>query len=223
MPRTALLAGATGFVGEQLIRRLVVHPEYGKVIAVSRRAPDDDSRVTWVPSDFSDLGNVVPLLRSEQGGEHAYCCLGTTHAKGGYGGIDAVDYEMVVDFARAAHRAGATRFTVLSAVGASRFSPSHYARTKASMERAVAKIGFEKVVILRPSLFVGAREAEFRFWEDFWMNTVFPFINPVLMGPLQRYRSIKVDDVAAAMVAATLRPGLGVQTYYLPLPPLPPA
>jgi uncharacterized protein YbjT (DUF2867 family) len=213
MHRTALVAGATGLVGDLLLRRLVLHPEYGAARALCRRQPDDDPRIEWVPTDFSNLDELGDRLAVDD----VYCCLGTTREKaGGLGAFQAVDYGMVVDLARATRKAGANRFIVISALGASRFSPFFYPRVKAHMERDVSRLGFDAVHILRPSLLKGLRP-EFRFWEDFLTNTIAPWASELMIGPLEVLKPIDGDSVAKAMIDLAVHGKSGVHVHHLPL------
>ncbi len=153
MPSPAvLLAGATGLVGHELARQLVQGRSPPTVHALVRRVPDGaDRRVHWQVVDFGQLPALPPA------GE-AYCCLGTTiRQAGSQAAFRAVDLDAVLAFARAAQAAGAQRFAVVSALGASTRSPNFYSRVKGEMEAAVGALGFASVVIARPSLLKGDR------------------------------------------------------------------
>jgi uncharacterized protein YbjT (DUF2867 family) len=215
MPRTALIAGATGFLGQQLIKRLITNPNYGAARALSRREPGRDPRIEWLRSDFSDLD----MFGDRLGVDDVFCCLGTTLAKcdGSYEERERIEYGMVIDLARACRAAGAKRFYAVSSLFASRFSPFHHLRVKARTERALARIGFEGVGIIRPSLFLGAREDDFRFWEDFLQQTVTPLISPLLIGPLQPLRPRQIDFVAEMIMHVAMLQEGGVNVHYVPL------
>lgn len=213
MSRIAVVAGATGLVGEALLRQLVARPEYAEVRVLGRRPPAGKARpVRFIQTDFSGL----QALAAELAADDVYCCLGTTLRKAGSrAAFERVDYHMVVDLARAAQKAGARRFVVVSAVGASLKSPAFYSRVKARMEQAVAELPFEAVHIVRPSLLLGPR-AEFRPAERA-TTLVAPLLAPLMIGPLRKYRPIHADDVARAMVTLALGPGKGAQVHHLPL------
>src|SRR5467141_3364958 len=102
MKRAALLAGATGLVGGQLLRRLLEHPEYARVTTLSRRPlPTPHPRLEQQIVDFERLPNLVEPPR----GEDAFCCLGTTiRAAGSRDAFFRVDYSYVYEFARLALR-----------------------------------------------------------------------------------------------------------------------
>lgn len=211
MARTAVLAGATGLVGRFLLRRLAIAPEYDRVYALARHEPEYEPRVQWLRTDFANLDAVCAPLAPDD----VYCCLGTTAAKAGPAGLEDVDYRMVVDLAKATRAAGAKQFIVVSALGASSLSPAHYSRVKARMESAVSRLGFEAVHIFRPSLLIGPRTEE-RFWEDLFEKSIMPVVTPLLIGPLKSLRPVAGDTVAAAMVAAALKPAKGRKIHHLP-------
>jgi len=213
MPRIALVAGATGLVGTQVLRQLVAHGEYGQVRVLGRKPPSVEAgKVKFVFSDFSKLG----ALGAELAVDDVFCCLGTTIRQAGSpAAFERVDYHMVVDLARAAKKAGAKRFVVVSAAGASIKSPVFYPRTKARMEQAVSEVPFEAVHVVRPSLLLGPR-LEFRPAE--WLTQkLSPLIAPFMIGPLRKYRPIRADAVAAAMIELALHGAPGPHVYHLPL------
>jgi len=149
-----LLAGATGLIGGELIQLLLAHKPPPALHALVRRRPDAaDARAHWLVVDFSRL----PALPAA---DEAWCCLGTTIKQAGsQAAFRAVDFDAVVAFAQAARGAGVTRFGVVSALGASARSATFYNRVKGEMEAAVGALGFDSVVIARPSLLAGDRTA----------------------------------------------------------------
>ena len=149
-----LVAGATGLIGRELVGLSRAADE--SVCALVRRAPAasaGDGGVDWRVVDFASLPALPPARQ-------AYCALGTTLAvAGSQAAFRAVDFDAVVAFARAARKAGCTRMGVVSALGASERSPSFYSRTKGEAETALAGLGFEHLVIARPSLLAGDRRS----------------------------------------------------------------
>ena len=213
MTRTALVAGATGLVGTALLQRLAADAGYREVRVIGRRRPAPaDPKVRFIESDF---GNFAALAH-ELAVDDVFCCLGTTIRKAGsQAAFERVDYQMVVDLARAARQAGAKRFLVVSAVGASEHAAAFYSRVKGRMERAVRELPFEAVHIVRPSLLLGDR-AERRPGEQ--AAQVFaPWLSPVLRGPLAKYRAVPAEDVAAALVTLARRTATGAHVHHLPL------
>ena len=213
MARTALLAGATGLVGRQILQQLLQHPDYQRVTVLTRRPLDhEEGKLTTLLTDFSDLSDHAAALAVDD----VYCALGTTiRTAGSRAAFERVDYHMVVDLARTARRAGAKRFIVVSAAGSSEKSLAFYSRVKARMEKAVADLGFEAVHILRPSLLLGDRD-EFRPAEKIG-QLLAPLLRPLMRGPLAPYQPITDVEVAKAMLSVAWSPASGVQLHALPL------
>jgi uncharacterized protein YbjT (DUF2867 family) len=202
---TALLAGATGLVGGRCLERLLGDAAFGEVVAVARRPLAGERarlRVALCP-DFARLEELPPATEAGGGGGKAtaLCALGTTIKQAGsQAAFRAVDHDAVLAFARWARRSGAETFVVCSAVGASAQSRIFYSRIKGETEEALAGVGFPRLVIVRPSMLLGER-AEPRTAEAA-VQAVTRGLNPLLLGPLRRYRGVAADTVAAAMVRA---------------------
>lgn len=147
----ALLAGATGMIGRALASEW---PGPGTLhLLVRRSVPSPGPRYRVVLVDFDALP-ALPEARD------AYCCLGTTiKAAGSPAAFRQVDFDAVLAFAHAARRAGVERFAVVSALGADAQARALYPRAKGEMEAAVQAIGFERLLIARPSLLAGDRSA----------------------------------------------------------------
>lgn len=150
----ALLAGGSGLVGRELLQILLADPSVAMVHAVGRRVlPLRHAKLTSHQVDFAALPALPPV-------EEAYVALGTTiKAAGGQPAFRAVDFDAVVAVAKAARAAGASRLGVVSAMGADAGSRIFYNRVKGEMERAIGALGFETLVIARPSLLAGDRAA----------------------------------------------------------------
>ncbi len=204
-PRSALLAGATGLVGRELLARLLAHPAYGHVHLLLRRATTTIATQAQLSSavvDFTHLGTLPQV-------DDAYIALGTTiKVAGSEAAFRQVDFEFVVATAEAARAAGATRLAIVSALGADAHSRVFYNRVKGEMQDAVTQLGYASVVLAQPSLLVGDRAAlgqpERR--GEVWGARL---LGPVMALVPRGVRPIAARDVAAALVAATLdaRPG----------------
>jgi uncharacterized protein YbjT (DUF2867 family) len=208
-PRIALVAGATGLVGGLLLNTLLAAPDYARVYALTRRPlgkehPKLANRVVIFERMADQLKGLVA--------QDAFCCIGTTIAEAGsQEAFRAADVDAVLLFARAARAAQATRFVVVSSVGANSQSKKFYLRTKGEMEEAVTDLGFTSVDILQPSLLLGPRK-ELRFLEV--AGQVFaPLINPLLTGSREAYRAVPAETVAKAMLGAARRGTRGVYRY----------
>ncbi|KAJ1985548.1 Oxidoreductase htatip2 [Dimargaris cristalligena] len=122
----AILIGATGEVGKEVLQALLTSGAFEQVTTLARRTiPDERSQATfsadaearsravatrWVQhtmTDFDQLGEPAQLPLFE-GHTHAFCCLGTTRAKSGAEGFHKVDHDYVVAFAEQFARANGT-------------------------------------------------------------------------------------------------------------------
>jgi uncharacterized protein YbjT (DUF2867 family) len=200
---TALLAGASGLVGREIARHWSGRGRLHLLLRQPMAAPGAHQGVIVV--DFAAL---PPLPRAEE----AYCALGTTiRTAGSQAAFRAVDVDAVLAFARAARAAGVTCFGVVSALGADARSSTFYNRVKGEAEQALEGVGFESLVIARPSLLVGDRAAlgqPARAGEALALAVTRP-----LAGLIPKaWRPIEAGTVARALLRAVAerRPGVRV-------------
>jgi len=201
-PRTALLAGSTGLVGRALLPLLLASPRYARVHALLRRpAPDlpASPKLQVHGVDFQAL----PALPKV---DDVFIALGTTiKVAGSQAAFRQVDFDAVVNTARAARQAGAMRLAVVSALGADAKSRVFYSRVKGEMQDAIAALGFESLVIVQPSLLVGDRTA---LGQPVRAGEVW---GARLMGWLPKsVRPVSATRVAEGMLHALASPALGV-------------
>jgi uncharacterized protein YbjT (DUF2867 family) len=216
MTRTAVVAGHTGLIGRHLLELLLEDARYQRVVAVGRRAPERTHvRLDVVTTELGELARLGGRLAADD----AFCCLGTTiKAAGSKAAFERVDFHMVVDFARAAHAAGARRCFVVSSLSADPRSPIYYSRVKGRTEQALHEVGFDALHIVRPSLLLGER-SESRPGEAL-AQRVAPLVGTFMRGPFAKYRPIDAGDVARALIALS-RHGddeRGAFVHTLPLP-----
>ena len=208
--RSALLVGATGLVGGHLLERLLAEPAYTAVTVLARRDPGHrDARLDARIVDFEKLSAAdVPAV------DDVYCALGTTIAvAGSQDAFRRVDHDYPVRVAELARAAGASRFGLVSSIGADAGARTFYLRVKGETERDVAAVGFGTLEIMRPSGMFGER-AERRIGERLTIP-VLRAVSGLLGGPLRQYRAVRGSRVAEALVAAVLagEEGVHVRTY----------
>ncbi len=218
-PRKALLAGATGLIGGHLLELLLAEPTYGEIIALVRRPwsprrgadatqDADHERLSARVVDFDRLEEISDLPAVDD----VFCCLGSTMKKAGSkAAFRKVDHDYVVATARLGLAAGARRFLLVSAVGASASSANFYSRVKGEAEDSVAALGYQACHVFQPSILIGER-AESRPGERLGIAAA-GVLNRLMAGPLRRYRGIRAETVAAAMVGAAASDAEGRQTY----------
>ena len=194
--RTALLAGATGLVGRGILAGLLADPGVGAVHTLGRR--DDHTPHPKLSHHRVDFAALPPLPTVDE----VYLALGTTiKVAGSRPAFRAVDYEANLAVAKAAHAAGARRLGLVSAMGADARSSVFYNRVKGELEDALATLGYEGLVIARPSFLHGDRTSlgqPVRSGEALALR-ISTWLRPVIPA---NYRSIRAGDVAAALLQA---------------------
>jgi uncharacterized protein YbjT (DUF2867 family) len=193
-------------VGQEVLAALLADENYAAVHTVGRRAlaqahPKLHSHVV----DFTALKELPEV-------NDVFICLGTTiKVAGSQAAFRAVDFDAVVALARQTHAQGATKLGVVSAMGADPKSSVFYNRVKGEMEAAVSALGFESVVIARPSMLAGNREALAqapRLGEQIGLKAmkIFNVLIP------DDYKAIEAAQVAKALahLLATAPPGITI-------------
>lgn len=213
MQRTALIAGATGLVGSCLLPLLLQGGRYKRVVALVRTSTGIvHPRLQEVQTDFSRLADLAEERTHPFAVDDIFCCLGTTIKKAGtQQKFREVDYDYPLALAKLTQREGASRFSLISAVGADEHSPFFYSRVKGELETALLELAFQDFQVFRPSLLLGYRKQR-RFGEGVagWLAPIFL---PFLVGSLAKYRPVQAVSVARAMVQAAEDCGQGVQYY----------
>ncbi|HUI62162.1 MAG TPA: NAD-dependent epimerase/dehydratase family protein, partial [Steroidobacteraceae bacterium] len=190
-PKIALIAGASGFVGNFALDALLDAPDIARVFAITRRPLGrEHPRLANRIVQFERIESQLKGLTCHA----ALCCLGTTiRQAGSEQAFRQVDVDSVLAFARTARAAQAQRFVVVSSVGADPQSKNFYLRTKGEMEAALAQIGFPSLDILQPGVLLGWRH-EMRPLE-LVARTLMPLANPFLTGNREPYRGISARVV----------------------------
>ncbi len=200
------IIGASGLVGHELHQLLSQDENVESIHAISRK-PLSTSLAKTV-NEVVDFAQLSSLSIQAQ----VYiCCLGTTiKVAGSPAAFSLVDYEYVLKFAQLAEKNGATKFMLISALGADANSKIFYNQVKGQVEAEIRRLKIPAIDIFRPSLLLGER-TESRPGEKV-AQVLSPYLNPLLLGPLKKYRAIKASSVAIAMRnrALDLRPGQNV-------------
>ena len=205
--KTALVVGATGLIGKQLVQRLFDEPSYSLVKVLVRRSLGIlNPKLHEIVFDFEhpDLDQVRA--------NDVFCCLGTTIKKAGsQEAFRKVDLTYPLIVARAAKENGARQFLIVTAMGADRNSFFFYNRVKGEVEEELQQLNFYNLRIFRPSLLLGERN-ERRVGEKIG-ELLAAVVGPLLIGPLRKYKAIDSAKVARAMALTAQRPGPLVVIY----------
>ncbi|MDE2418762.1 MAG: NAD(P)H-binding protein [Burkholderiales bacterium] len=204
--RVAMVAGATGLVGQAVLAALLADKTYSAVHCVGRRELSlQHPKLVQHIVDFQAPAGLKALPHVDD----CFIALGTTiKVAGSQAAFRAVDFDAVMAVARAAKAHGATKLGVVSAMGADASSAIFYNRVKGDMEQALQGMAFQTLVIARPSMLAGNREAlhqPSRAGERIGLALT-QLLKPVIPA---NYRSIAAEDVAAALTRTVKSAGPG--------------
>jgi len=195
--KSAVVFGATGLVGKELINALLENNDFESITAVVRKQlvlTNPKLKQIKLP-DFSKLMDLRDRLKAGV----FFCCVGTTiKTAGSKEEFARVDLEIPKNIARLAEALSITSLVAISSIGADANSSNFYLRTKGEMEKAVREIYHGNLKFVRPSLLMGNRD-EFRFGEKVSVAFMKGF-GWLFAGPIKKYRGIYARDVAHVMI-----------------------
>ncbi|MGN6618766.1 MAG: NAD(P)H-binding protein [Ilyomonas sp.] len=210
-PQTAVVLGATGLIGGELVDQLLKDDTFTTVRILVRKPvelthPKLETRVV----DFNNQDDFKNKLGQ---GDCIFCCIGTTmkNVKGDKKLYRKIDHDIAVHAAQFGVAAGFTTYLLVSAVGANASSKNFYINLKGETEKDVAETGIKSLYIFQPSFLLGKRK-EFRFAE-LMLKGIFKTISKLFSGSLTKYKAIEAADVAKAMITASKRSEPGTHTY----------
>ncbi|WP_375753902.1 NAD(P)H-binding protein [Vibrio sp. HN007] len=199
----AIIAGASGLVGSELLKLLLDNASINKVYALVRQPlPYSDKRLIQKQHEGLMITN---WDEDQQAPDIGFICLGTTIKQAGTKeALAKVDFELVCRVAQEMKLIGVKRIAVVSSFGANHKSLSHYLRCKGKAEQAVLSMGFERVVFVRPGPLAGTRKQPRT--DEIVIGKILKALQPLLVGYFANFRPIQGKDVAKAMLYASLQP-----------------
>lgn len=209
--RTATVIGGTGLIGSKIIAQLQQQHHYETIrVLVRKPYSNANPRIEVKLVDFRDAES---FRLGIEGSDAVFCAAGTTQAKvkGNEEAYRQVDFDIPVGAARWCKENGIPQLLLVSSIGADPAARNFYLRIKGETEVAVMANGPTSISIFRPSLLLGERK-EHRPGEKI-AQAVMPLFSPLLFGQWKKYKPITADDVATAMIAASLKGLPGVQVY----------
>ena len=195
LAKKAIIVGASGLIGSNLLQILLEEDYYDQVVILVRRElPVKHEKLTQLIIDFDKLSDYSGQIN----GHAIFSCLGTTMSqtpdKNEY---RKIDHDYPLHLAQLALQNGVKQFHLVSAVGADAKSSTFYLRLKGETEQDIAKVGLPSLYIYQPSMLKG-RKDKVRFGESFF-NGLMTVVDPLLFGGLKKFHSIDAADVARAM------------------------
>jgi len=204
--KEAVLIGATGLVGSEILRQLLGDERFTSVVVLGRRPTGvDHGKLREHVIDFGAPDSFGDLVT----GDVLFSALGTTlRAAGSAAAQYEVDHGYQYRVAEAARRHGVATYVLVSSSGASLRSRIFYSRMKGELERDVEALRFAQTRILRPGLLDGERR-ERRTGEQWALRVLRP-LAPVLPSVL---KPIPANVVARAAIQAAFDPAAGIVRY----------
>ena len=194
--KTALLFGASGLVGGQLLNQLISNNNYSKIKVFVRSVPQiSNPKIEIIETDFNNLANHKEDIK----GDDCFFCIGTTKQnspdKNEY---RRVELDVPKDIAQIAKSNSVNSFVFVSSGYADPNSSGDYLKFKGLVEEELKRLSFNKLGIMRPSFLIGDRK-EKRVGEKLGIF-VFKLLSPLFLGPLKKMKPIQSEKVAKAMI-----------------------
>ncbi len=207
----AIVLGATGAVGANIVKELLQSPSYVGVSTIGRRIhPGLDGSNAKLNQHIVDVFDPKSYERYLTDHSHAFCAFGIgqpskTHPEE----FQKVDIDAVLHFAAACRAQGVGHISVMTSVGSNSKSSIRYLRLKGELERDIAGMGFPRTSFFRPSMLITPNN-RYGLMQGILLKAT-PLLDPFLLGPLSRYRSIKVSELGKAMVLNAETVGQGLE------------
>lgn len=209
--KIAIVIGATGLVGGQLVNQLLEEDKIGKVILFLRRnSGKSHLKLEEYVVDFDHMDSFKELIKADV----VFSCMGTTLKTAG--SKDAqwkIDYTYQYEMAKYAKKNGVETFVLVSSSNASSKSKIFYSRMKGELEEAIKALNFPNLHIFQPSVLVGER-TEKRSGEESGAKMI--RVLAKLIPPMRKWRPIKGEEVARGMLNAYLnKDNKGLRVFVL--------
>lgn len=209
--KKAIVIGASGLIGKQLVHFLLDDSTFSKVTIFVRKALSiSNDKLQQIVLDFKQLEQ----YSTDFDGSVLFLCIGTTRKKTpNLEEYRAIDYGITLRAANLAKASGIEEVHLISAIGASSNSTIFYNKLKGEIEEDLIKIGFTSTYIYQPSMLIGARD-ESRPAELIFQKLM-PFFDLLMLGSLKKYHSVSKEKLAKAMLKHHLsaKKGIQVLTY----------
>ena len=194
----ALVLGATGATGRELVKLLLDDSNFNQVSIFVRTDPKiSDKKLTIHKIDFAKLEEYKDLIK----GDILFSALGTTKKEaGGKKEQYLVDYTYQYEFAKMASDNGVTNYSLVSSTGANSNSSFFYPKIKGELEESVKKLNFKKIDIFQPPMLIRQPDL-MRSGEKSGIK----FLNAVnKIGILKSQKPLNVKDLALKMIKEAL-------------------
>jgi uncharacterized protein YbjT (DUF2867 family) len=209
MPYSVILVGSSGLIGSNLLSELIQSEAISEILLLVRRSTDvSSSKVKELIVNFEKPNSYSIDIQADI----IYSCLGTTKSETPNSSLyRQIDLEYPLNLAKLGQKNGVSQFHIISSLGADAGSSNSYLKLKGELEQELKKLSISSLHIYQPSFLIGERKKD--RLADKIMKPVFGLIDPLLIGPLKKYRSIKAADVARVMLNQSIKDLKGTFTY----------
>ena len=208
--QTAVIIGASGLIGSNLLQQLLKDNDFSNVtILVRNKLPFEHLKLRQVIINF----NHEDEYRQMGIGDIIFCCIGTTQkkVKGNKKEYEKIDVEIPVTAAETGSKQGFKKFLIVSSVGADVNSSNFYLHIKGKMENAIRQTLFSSISIFRPSMLLGQR-SESRPLERVG-QTIMKSFSFIFINKIKKYHPIQADQVAGAMIVVSKENTTGITVF----------
>jgi len=191
------MLGATGAVGNHAAQMLSKLPTIEQLTLLGRR-PSTNIAGNNVSQHKVDVFSTESYKTLLQNHTTAICTLGVGQpSKMSKEEFVKIDKDVVVDFAIECKKAGIRHFQLLSSVGVSPSSSSFFLRTKGELEERLKALNFEQLSLFHPSMIITPTN-RYGLSQAITL-AVMPYIDPLLIGSMSKFRSIPVKTLGVAI------------------------
>ncbi|ABQ07444.1 Uncharacterized conserved protein YbjT, contains NAD(P)-binding and DUF2867 domains [Flavobacterium johnsoniae] len=207
--KKAVLFGASGFVGSELLLKLLNNPIYEEVTIVVRKPLNSThSKLRILIGDFNSMPGLIEKISADT----VFIALGAIqNSRQNSDEFYQIDHDYPVIAAKILKENGAKSVFLVTAAGANPNSKFRYIKTKGETERDIIALDFEFTHIFRPTMIVGNRKDK-RPFEKIGMK-IWKLIHPVFIGRQTDYKEIDAKEIAKAMNNASLNQTEKVKIY----------
>ena len=197
MKNTAVIIGATGAVGREIVNEILRGEYYDRIYVLGRNSISklpDDSRLAKIIIDFDNIDFDMDILENAD----VFASLGTTiKIAGTKENQRKIDVDYTVNFAKLCEEKTRS-FNVVSVIGANSKSKNFYNSLKGELEDALKELNLGVLRIFQPSLLISKRE-DGRFLEELFIK-ISPLFKILLKGRTKKYRPIEVSLLGKEIV-----------------------
>ena len=206
----ALVIGATGATGRELVNSLINDEDFNQVSIFVRKAPElEHEKLKIHTIDFNEIKKHKELIK----GDILFSALGTTKKEaGGKQRQYIIDYTYQYEFAKIAAENGVDQLSLVSSIGANPKSFMFYPKMKGELESDVKKLKFKKIDIFQPPILI--RQPEIIRKVEKKAISIIQKLNK--LGILKSQQPLMVSNLAERMVKTAKTNSKEKVNTYLP-------